>query len=76
MYFAVFAFSNIAFIIPSHFIIVPYFTPWMLDLFNTILVSNSLYPDQARHSVGPDLGPNCLQRLSADDNIHGWQAKS
>ena len=31
-------------------------------------MSNSLDPDQARHSVGPDLGPNCLQRLSADDN--------
>ena len=29
-------------------------------------VSYSLDPDQARHSVGPDLGPNCLQRLSAD----------
>ena len=29
-------------------------------------VSNSLDPDQARHFVGPDLGPNCLQRLSAD----------
>ena len=24
-------------------------------------------PDQDRHSVGPDLGPNCLQMLSADD---------
>ena len=41
-------------------------TLWMLDLFNTIRVSNSLDPDQARHFVGPDLGPNCLQRLSAD----------
>ena len=30
-------------------------------------VSNSLDPDKDRHSVGPDLGPNCLQRLSADD---------
>ena len=28
---------------------------------------NILDPDQARHSVGLDLGPNCLQRLSADD---------
>ena len=28
---------------------------------NTIRVSNSLDPDQARCSVGPDLGPNCLQ---------------
>ena len=29
----------------------------------------SLDPDQARHSVWPDLVPNCLQRLSssADD---------
>ena len=25
-----------------------------------------LDPEQARHFVGPDLGPNCLQRLSAD----------
>ena len=25
---------------------------------------NSLDPDQDRHAVGPDLGPNCLQRLS------------
>ena len=29
-------------------------------------MSNSLDPDQARHFVGPDLGPNCLQRSSAD----------
>ena len=34
---------------------------------NTIRVSNRLDPDQARHIVGPDLDPNCLQRLSADD---------
>ena len=34
---------------------------------NTIRVSNSLDPDQDRHSVGPDLGPNYLQRLSAYD---------
>ena len=34
---------------------------------NIIRVSNSSDPDQARHSVGPDLDPNCLQRLSADD---------
>ena len=25
-----------------------------------------LDPDQAQPSVGPDLGPNCLQKLSAD----------
>ena len=28
---------------------------------------NGLDQDQARHYVGPDLDPNCLQRLSADD---------
>ena len=34
---------------------------------NTIRESNSLDPDQDRHSVVPDLGPSCLQRLSADE---------
>ena len=28
---------------------------------------NSLDPDQAQQNTGPDLGLNCLQRLSADD---------
>ena len=31
------------------------------------LVSNNLDPDQTRRFVGPDLGPNCLQKLSTDD---------
>ena len=35
--------------------------------FNTIRVSNSLDPDQARYFVWPGLGPNCLQILSADN---------
>ena len=30
-------------------------------------MSNCLDPDQARHLVGPDLGPKCLEKLSADD---------
>ena len=34
---------------------------------NPIIVSNSLDLDQARRIVGPDLVPNCLQTLSADD---------
>ena len=34
---------------------------------NTVRVSSSLDTDQARRFVGPDLGLNCLQRLSADD---------
>ena len=29
-----------------------------------ITVSNNLDPDQARQNVGPDLGPDCLQRIS------------
>ena len=53
---------------------------------NTIRVSNSLDPDQARHYAGPDLVSNCLQKLSADNatrgkelvgvEIHGAQKKS
>ena len=38
----------------------------MLDFFNSIRMSKSLDPDQARHFVWPDLSPKCLQRLSAD----------
>ena len=34
---------------------------------NTIRASNSLDPDQARHFVWSDLGPNCVQRLLADN---------
>ena len=34
---------------------------------NTIKVPNSFDPDRARHLIGSDLDPNCLQRLSADD---------
>ena len=32
-------------------------------------MSNSLDPDRAGYFVGPDLGPNCLQRLTTDDCI-------
>ena len=39
-------------------------------------VSNGLDSDQDRHSVGPDLGPNCLQRLSADDKSRHLQGES
>ena len=34
---------------------------------HTNRVSNSLDPGQAQRFVGPDLDPNCLQRLSTDD---------
>ena len=34
---------------------------------NTIRVSNSSDPGQARHLVGPNLGQNYLQRLSSDE---------
>ena len=34
---------------------------------DTIRVSNSLDPDQARCSVGPDLATYCLQRSSSGD---------
>ena len=32
-------------------------------------MSNGLDPDQGGHSVGSNLGPNCLQRLSADVKV-------
>ena len=35
--------------------------------FRNTWVSTNLVSDQTRPFVGPDLGPNCLQRLSADD---------
>ena len=34
---------------------------------HTIRVSNRLNTDQSRRIVGTDLGPNCFQKLSADD---------
>ena len=38
---------------------------------------NMLDPDQDQLNVGPDLGPNCLQRLSwADDKSPHYQRKS
>ena len=42
------------------------------QLFREILsgipsLSNSLDPDQARHFVGPDLGPNCFQQTTLVD---------
>ena len=37
-----------------------------------IRVSNSLDPDQVRRSVEPDLGPDCLQKLSADKEIKSY----
>ena len=40
---------------------------WNQHFRNTIWVSNSLNPEQTQHFVRPDLGPYCLQRLSADD---------
>ena len=41
-----------------------------------IRLSNSLDPDQDRHSVGPDLGPNSLQRISTDDKRRRKQRKN
>ena len=32
-------------------------------------MSNSLDPDQAQQIIGPNSGPNCLPKLSADDKI-------
>ena len=61
------------------FVVCRYFSTLFSSKFsfrNDIGVSYSLDPDQARHYVRPDLGPNCLQRLSADDKIRRKQATS
>ena len=37
-----------------------------------------MHPDENRRHYSPDLGPNCLQRLSADDTGRGrdwWQSQ-
>ena len=39
-------------------------------------MSSGLDPDQDLQNVGPDLGPNCLQRLTADDRSRRQQGKS
>ena len=42
---------------------------------STIRGLDGLDPDQERHSVGPDLSPNFLQMLLANDKIRHWQSK-
>ena len=51
------------FITSADFLKIESFFPYMI----AFCVSSSWDPDQARHFIGPDLGPNCLQRLSADN---------
>ena len=64
---------------------ISYFSCFLLSFFqkllkhlfkNTIRVSNGFNQDQNRCSVSPDLGPNCLQGLSADDKSCQLQRKS
>ena len=42
---------------------------------NTIRLSNCLEPDQDRRSVGPDMGSNGLQKLSADNKNRSYKDK-
>ena len=46
-------------------LIVPYFISLNAGFFQ--YHQTVLDPDQPRHFVGPDQGPNCFERLSADD---------
>ena len=48
-------------------LIKPLWTAVHVHLKNNKLVSNSQDPDHAQYFVGPDLGINCLQSVSADD---------
>ena len=38
-------------------------------------MSNCLDPDQIRHYVRPDLGPNCLQTTFGDKELKRWPKK-
>ena len=67
----IFGFSNIAFIIPSHIIIVPYFCSLDAGYFQYNLGVKQFGSRSGPTLVGPDLGPNCLQRLSAN-KMSGW----
>ena len=40
---------------------------YKLDKYNVCVFYKGLDPCQDRHFISPDLGQNCLQRLSADD---------
>ena len=42
---------------------------------NTIRVPNGLDSDQDQRTVGPDLIPNCLQRLSTDEKVAASKEK-
>ena len=68
VFLSAFGFSNIAFIIPHSLLVCHILLFECRIFFNTIRVSYSLDPDQARHFAGPDLGPNCSQRVSADES--------
>ena len=48
---------------------------WKNDFRNFFRVSNSLDPDQTRHLVGPNLGPNCLERSAANNKIPMWRPR-
>ena len=67
MYFDQLLDTQILLLLFLHTLLLCHILLWMLDFFTTIRVSNSLDPDQARQNVGPDLGPNCLQRLTTDN---------
>ena len=49
-----------------------------VDFFSRLTFSKIFFQEhyQSVSPVGPDLGPNCLQRLSADDKNHCKQGKS
>ena len=53
------------------FLKINFFRKKNISVRNTTWVSNSLDPDQVRPVVEPDLGPERLQKLSADEKKCG-----
>ena len=65
-------------VIVFFFVFVFSFFSFLINFFKQIFqkyhirVSTSLDTDQAQNFVGPDLGPNCLQRLSGYNKSHHY----
>ena len=50
------------------YVVCGFFSTFTKNSSGILSLLNSMDPDQARHFVEPNLDPNYLQRLSADDS--------
>ena len=57
-------FFSCLFLLSADFFKINFFKKLLQEHYKSV---KRLDPDQDRHFFSPDLGPNCLQRLSADE---------